>query len=399
MARYGDCLMTAEIKTTRPRLYQPMTIRGLTLKNRLVVAPMIHYRAHDGMCGPFHTVHLGRYALGGFGLVFTEATAIEQRGMVSNSDLCLFNEAQTQSFRPLIELAHEEGAAMAVQLAHGGRKAGMQTAMEGNSALTEADRRRGRFGWQPVAPSAVQIGPEWPMPHQLSTSEVVDMVGTFAAAAARAVRAGFDIVEIHGAHGYLIAEFLSPVSNKRNDQYGGGIKGRMRFPLEVTEAVRAVIPDDMPLFFRCSSVDGTVEGWNMDDTVVLARELKARGVDVLDCSSGGLMGSATAAPVTRAPGFQVPFAARAKAESGIATMAVGLILDPHQAEAILQKGEADLIAIGRQAQYNPNLALHWSHQMGLNRRFEEWPEEYGWWLDKRIRSMQGFATPEGLLTT
>ncbi len=381
----------------RPMLFQPHTVRGLTLKNRLVVAPMVHYRAREGVCGAFHTAHLGKFALGGFGLVFTEACAIEPRGRVSDFDLCIYNEQQAESYRPVIALAHEEGVAMAVQLAHAGRKGGMQTAMEGNGPLTDAQVRQGRTRFQPVAPSALQIAPDWPMPHQLSPSEIVDMVGTFAAAAKRAVRVGFDVIEIHGAHGYLIAEFLSPVSNKRNDGYGGDLKGRMRFSLEVTEAVRAVMPDDMPLFFRVSSVDGTAEGWTMDDTVVLARELKARGVDVLDCSSGGLMASATAAPVTRAPGFQVPFAARAKEEAGISTMAVGLILGAAQAEAILQEGKADLIAIGRQAQFNPNLALHWAHDLGLNQRFEEWPEEYGWWLEKRIRSMQGFATPTGQL--
>lgn len=383
--------------TAKPLLFQPYTIRGVTLPNRTVLAPMVHYRAIEGVCGTFHTVHLGKYVLGGFGLVFTEATAVEKRGMVSDMDLGIFNETQAQAFKPLLELAREEGVKMGIQLAHAGRKAGMQSAMEGNGAITDADVRRGRTRWQPVGPTTTAIGPEWPTPHQLSKSEIIDLVGSFAAAAKRAVRVGFDVVEIHGAHGYLIASFLSQVSNTRNDEYGGDIKGRMRFALEVTEAVRAAIPEDTPLFFRVSSVDGTAEGWNMDDTVILARELKARGVDVLDCSSGGLMASATAAPVTRTPGFQVPFAARAKAESGISTMAVGLILEAEQAEAILKDGKADLIAIGRQAQFNPNLPLHWSHDLGLNTRFESWPEEYGWWLDKRTRSMQGFATPTGRL--
>ncbi len=383
--------------TAKPLLFQPYTIRGVTLPNRTVLAPMVHYRAIEGVCGTFHTVHLGKYVLGGFGLVFTEATAVEKRGMVSDMDLGIFNETQAQAFKPLLELAREEGVKMGIQLAHAGRKAGMQSAMEGNGAITDADVRRGRTRWQPVGPTTTAIGPEWPTPHQLSKSEIIDLVGSFAAAAKRAVRVGFDVVEIHGAHGYLIASFLSQVSNTRNDEYGGDIKGRMRFALEVTEAVRAAIPEDTPLFFRVSSVDGTAEGWNMDDTVILARELKARGVDVLDCSSGGLMASATAAPVTRAPGFQVPFAARAKAESAISTMAVGLILEAEQAEAILKDGKADLIAIGRQAQFNPNLPLHWSHDLGLNTRFESWPEEYGWWLDKRTRSMQGFATPTGRL--
>lgn len=389
--------MTEKSTAARPLLFQPLTIRGVTLKNRCVLAPMVHYRAREGVCGAFHTVHLGKFALGGFGVVMTEAAAIERRGMVSDMDLGIFNETQAQAFRPVIELIKEEGAVPAIQLAHAGRKAGMQSAMEGNGPLTDKEVRTGRQRWQPVAPTTTAISPEWPTPHQLSVSEITDLVGTFAAAAKRAVRAGFEIVEIHGAHGYLIASFLSPVSNTRNDAYGGDIKGRMRFALEVTEAVRAAIPDRVPLFFRVSSVDGTAEGWNMDDTVVLARELKERGVDVLDCSSGGLMASATAAPVTRSPGFQVPFAARAKAEAGIKTMAVGLILEGAQAEAILQEGKADLIAIGRQAQFNPNIVHHWAHDLGLNSKFETWGQEYGWWLEKRIRTMQGFATPTGRL--
>jgi 2,4-dienoyl-CoA reductase-like NADH-dependent reductase (Old Yellow Enzyme family) len=388
---------TAGTKPGRPLLFQPMTIRGVTIKNRTCLAPMVHYRSREGMCGPFHTVHLGKYALGGFGIVMTEAAAVEERGLITTMDLAIYNDAQANSYRPVIELIKEEGAVAAIQLAHSGRKGGMQAALEGNGPLTDADVRRGRRRGQPVGPTTTPISPEWPTPHQLSPSEITDIVGSFAAAARRAVRVGFEIVEIHGAHGYLLASFLSPVSNTRNDAYGGDIKGRMRFPLEVAEAVRAAIPDRTPLFFRVSSVDGTAEGWNMDDTVVLARELKARGVDVLDCSSGGLMGSATAAPVTRSPGFQVPFAARAKAESGIQTMAVGLILEAAQAEAVLQAGHADIIAIGRQAQFNPNIVLHWAHDIGINQRFEEWGPEYGWWLEKRIRSMQGFATPTGRL--
>ncbi len=379
----------------RPLLFQPLTIRGVTFKNRLCLAPMVHYRAREGICGPFHTVHLGKFALGGFGIVMTEAAAVERRGMITDMDLAIFSEAQAQAFKPVIELIKEEGAVPAIQLAHGGRKSGMQSAMEGNGPLSEADVRRGRRRVQPVGPTTTPISPEWPTPLQLSTSEIADVVGAFAAAARRAVRVGFEAVEIHGAHGYLLASFLSPVSNTRNDAYGGDIKGRMRFPLEVAEAVRAAIPERTPLFFRVSSVDGTAEGWTMDDTVVLGRELKARGVDILDCSSGGLMGSATAAPVTRAPGFQVPFAARARAEAGIGTMAVGLILEAEQAEAILKEGKADLIAVGRQAQFNPNIAHHWAHDLGLNTHFEEWGQEYGWWLDKRVRSMQGFATPTG----
>jgi 2,4-dienoyl-CoA reductase-like NADH-dependent reductase (Old Yellow Enzyme family) len=223
-------------------------------------------------------------------------------------------------------------------------------------------------------------------------------VGTWAAAARHAVRAGFDTIEIHTAHGYLLASFLSPVSNTRNDEYGGDRAGRMRLPLEIAEAVRREMPDTMPLFVRVSSVDGTQEGWNMDDTVAFARELKVRGVDVIDCSSGGISGSATAAQVPRSLGFQVPYAERVRKEADISTMAVGIILEAEQAETVLQNGQADLVAIGRQSQFDPNIAHHWAHDLGINRRFEDWTPEYGWWLEKRIRTLEGFATPTGAVT-
>jgi len=198
------------------------------------------------------------------------------------------------------------------------------------------------------------------------------MVGTWAQAARNAVKAGFDVIEIHTAHGYLLASFLSPISNTRNDEYGGDRAGRMRLPLEIVEAVRREMPVTMPLFVRVSAVDGARDGWSLDDTVAFARELKARGIDVVDCSSGGISGSATAAQVPRGLGFQVPYAERVRREVGIATMAVGIILEAEQAEAILQNGQADLIAIGRQSQFNPNIAQHWAHDLGLNRKFEDW---------------------------
>src|SRR5580704_5837729 len=383
----------------QPKLFEPFTIRGLTLKNRLVVPPMVHYRAEDGhTCGPFHLVHLGRYALGGFGLVFVEATGVEQIGLINEHDLGIWNDAQLESFKPLIAFMKRQNTAIGIQLAHGGRKSSSQTAMQGMGPLTEEDLKAGAKIWQPVGPTAEPVAKGWLTPHQLTTAECKAMVGTWAAAARRAVAAGFDTIEIHTAHGYLLASFLSPVSNTRNDEYGGDRAGRMRLPLEIAEAVRAEMPDTMPLFTRVSSVDGTVEGWNMDDTVVFARELKARGVDVIDCSSGGIAGAATAAQVSRSLGFQVPFAERVRKEADMPTMAVGIILEAEQAEAILQKGQADLIAVGRQSQFNPNIALHWEHDLGLNTRFEDWSPEFGWWLEKRIRTLQGFATPTGVVT-
>ncbi len=380
----------------RPKLFQPLTIRGLTLRNRLVVPPMVHYRCGPGhTCGTFHVVHLGRYALGGFGLVFVEATGVEAVGLINENDLGIWNEAQAESFRPLIDFMRRENTAIGVQLAHGGRKSSSQSAMQGMGPLTEENIKAGSKVWQPVGPTAEPVAPGWLVPRQLTTEECRAMPATWARAARNAVKAGFDVIEVHMAHGYLLASFLSPVSNTRNDEYGGDRAGRMRLPLEIVEAIRREMPDTMPLFVRVSSVDGTKEGWNMDDTVVLARELKARGVDVIDCSSGGIAGAATAAQVPRSLGFQVPFAERVRREVGIPTMAVGLILEAQQAEAIVAGGEADLVAVGRQAQYNPNIAHHWSHDLGINRRFEDWDPEYGWWLEKRIKTMEGFATPTG----
>jgi 2,4-dienoyl-CoA reductase-like NADH-dependent reductase (Old Yellow Enzyme family) len=376
-------------EAARPMLFEPFTIRGLTLKNRLVVPPMVHYRAEPGnTCGTFHVVHLGRYALGGFGLVFVEATAVEPVGLINEHDLGIWNDAQMESFKPLIAFMKRQGTAIGIQLAHGGRKSSSQTAMQGMGPLTEENLKAGAKSWQPVGPTAEPVAKGWLTPRQLTTAECKAMVGTWANAARHAVGAGFDTIEIH----------TSPVSNTRNDEYGGDRAGRMRLPLEIAEAVRREMPDTMPLFVRVSAVDGTVEGWNLDDTVVFARELKARGVDVIDCSSGGISGSATAAQVPRSLGFQVPFAERVRNEADIPTMAVGIILEAQQAERILANKQADLIAIGRQSQFNPNIAHHWAHELGINAHFEDWSPEFGWWLEKRIRTLDGFATPTGVVT-
>lgn len=390
---------TSGVEVAGPKLFQPFTIRGLTLKNRLVVPPMVHYRCDPGnTCGAFHLVHLGRYALGGFGLVFVEATAVEEIGLINENDLGIWNESQAESFKPLIAFMRRQNTPIGIQLAHGGRKASSQTAMQGMGPLTEENLKAGAKIWQPVGPTAEPVAKGWLTPRQLTTAECKAMVRTWAVAARNAVKAGFDIIEIHTAHGYLLASFLSPVSNTRNDEYGGDRAGRMRLPLEIVEAVRREMPPSMPLFLRVSSVDGTQEGWNMDDTVAFARELKVRGVDVIDCSSGGISGAATAAQVPRSLGFQVPFAERVRKEASIATMAVGIILEAQQAETILERGQADLVAVGRQSQYNPNIAHHWAHDLGINRRFEDWAPEYGWWLEKRIKTMEGFATPTGTVT-
>jgi 2,4-dienoyl-CoA reductase-like NADH-dependent reductase (Old Yellow Enzyme family) len=388
----------ANVEAARPLLFQPYRIRCLTLKNRLVVPPMVHYRAAPGStCGMFHHVHLGRYALGGFGLVFVEATGVEEIGLINEHDIGIWNDEQVESFKPLIAFMRGENTAIGIQLAHGGRKASSQRAMDGMGPLTDSEIKAGAKVWQPVGPTAEPVAPGWLTPRQLTTEDCKAMVKTWGRAARNAVKAGFDTIEVHTAHGYLLASFLSPISNTRNDEYGGDRKGRMRLPLEIVEAVRAEMPDGMPLFVRVSAVDGAKDGWSLDDTVVYARELKARGVDVVDCSSGGISGAATAAQVPRGLGFQVPFAERVRKEAAIASMAVGIILEAQQAEAILQNGQADLIAIGRQSQFNPNIAQHWAHDLGLNRKFEDWTPEFGWWLEKRIRTIETFATPTGIV--
>src|SRR5437016_10232677 len=260
--------VTDSIDGARPKLFQPFKIRSLTLKNRLVVPPMVHYRAAPGnSCGSFHNVHLGRDALGGFGLVFVEATAVEEVGLINEHDLGIWDDAQAQSFKPLIAFMKGENTAIGIQLAHGGRKASSQRAMDGMGPLTAQEIKAGAKVWQPVGPTSEPVAPGWLTPRQLTTEECRAMVRTWAKAARNAVAAGFDVIEIHTAHGYLLASFLSPVSNTRNDEYGGDRNGRMRLPLEIVEAVRREMPASMPLFLRVSSVDGTQEGWNMDDKI------------------------------------------------------------------------------------------------------------------------------------
>jgi len=372
---------------SRPRLFTPLALRGVTLKNRIVISPMCQYSAVDGHANDWHLVHLGRFALGGAGMVFTEATAVEARGRITHGDLGLWEDGQIAGLSRVANFLRAHGAVPAIQLAHAGRKASMQRPWHGNGPLDERDRARGDLPWQVVAPSALPLDEGWLVPHDLSVAEIAALQDAWRRAARRALAAGFDVLEMHSAHGYLGHEFLSPLSNRRGDRYGGDLAGRMRFTLETAEAVREVWPQDKPLFVRVSSVDGLEGGWTIEDTVTLARELAARGVDVVDCSSGGLAGSATAARVKRGPGFQVPFAERVRREAGVKTMAVGLILEAQQAEAILEAEQADLIAIGREALYDPSWALHAEAALGLQGEFESWPVQSGWWLERRRRSM------------
>jgi len=373
-----------------PILFSPLSIAGTVLKNRTVISPMCTYAcAQDGLASNWHLVHLGKFALGGAAVVFTEAAAVEPRGRITHGDLGIWSAAHAAALRPMTDFLRAQGALPAIQIAHAGRKASMQRPWHGNAAMTDADVARGETPWEIVAPSPLPSRDGWLMPHELDTAEIAGIVRAFADAARHALDAGFEVLEIHAAHGYLGHSFLSPVSNRRQDGYGGDRAGRMRFTLETAEAVRAVWPQDKPLFVRISSVDvdgsGEVdeEVWRLEDSVVLARELKARGVDVIDCSSSGISGTATANQGALPLGFRLPYADRIRNEADILTMVVGLILDGPQAEAMLQTGHTDLVAIGREALFDPFWALHAAQALHADPDFAHWPKEYGWWLTRR----------------
>lgn len=347
---------------------------------------MCQYSADDGRVTDWHLVHLGKFAQGGAGIVFVEATAVEARGRITHGDTGIWSDDHVPGLRRIAEFVRSQGALPALQLAHAGRKASMARPWYGNGPLTQADSDRGDKAWNIVAPSDNALDDGWLKPHPLSKSELGDVRDAFAAAARRADKAGFDVIEVHAAHGYLLHTFLSPISNLRADEYGGRREHRMRFPLEVVRAVREAWPEGKPLFVRVSSIDDVEGGWSIDDTVAFAKELKKAGVDVVDCSSGGISGSATAATkmlLPRVPGFQLPFAERIRKDAAIQTMAVGLILTPQQAEEALQAGRADLIAIGREALFDPNWPLHAAQALGADAGMERWPVQYGWWLVRR----------------
>ena len=372
---------------TQPLLFTPLELRGVTLKNRVVLSPMCQYSADDGFASDWHLVHLGQFAKGGAGLVFTEAAAVEERGRITHGDLGIWKDEHVAPLQRITNFIKSQSATPAIQLAHAGRKGSMQRPWFGNAALTEADTHRGDLPWSIVAPSAEPVAPGWIMPHELTIDEIKALLKSWEAATRRALAAGFEVLEVHGAHGYLLHSFLSPLSNHRSDEYGGSLANRMRLAFEIVDTVRKVWPQDKPLFFRTSSSDYVDDGWRIEDTVTLARELKARGVDVVDCSSGGIAGSATAAPIKRYPGFQVPYAEQVRKEADIKTLAVGIILSGTQAEEILRQGKADLIAVGREALYDPHWALHAAAELGVDAQFAEWPKQYGWWLNARAKML------------
>lgn len=343
-------------------LFEPWSSRSLTVPNRVWMAPMCQYSADTsgpdvGAANDWHLTHYPTRAVGGAGLVLLEATAVSPEGRISHADLGIWNERQRAALTRVAGAVRARGAVVGVQLAHAGRKASTRVPWEGGGPLGAAERP-----WTPLGPSPVPFADGYPVPHELTEAEIGEVVEQFAAAARRALAAGFQVVEVHGAHGYLLGEFLSPHSNRRTDRYGGDFAGRARLALEVVDAVRAVWPDELPLFFRVSATDWLPEhGWTPDDTVRLAGELLARGVDLLDVSSGG---NAAGVTVPTGPGYQVPFAARVRAETELPVAAVGLITEPEQAAKILEAGEADAVLLGRALLREPYWPQRAARQLG-----------------------------------
>ena len=376
-------------------LFSPLVLRGRRLRNRIVISPMSQFSAQgrDGHATDWHLVHLGRFAQGGAALVFTESTAISPEGRISHTDLGIWSDDHVAGLRRITDFVRSQGALPGIQISHAGRRGATQAPWDGKGPLTAADGPRGEPPWPLIGPSAVAAreGAQTPVP--MSPATIASVQQEYAAAAARADRAGFEALEVHAAHGYLIHSFLSPLSNRRNDGYGGDLQGRMRFGLETLALVRAAWPADKPLFVRLSCVDGEADGWRIEDSVAFAREMRRLGVDVVDCSSGGIGGASSHAPrIARRAGYNVPFAERIRAEAGIATMAVGLIMDAPTADAVVAGGRADLVAIGRAALDDPFWPHHAAQALGRDPRFEAWPVQYGYWLDIRRGILETLET-------
>jgi 2,4-dienoyl-CoA reductase (NADPH2) len=347
-------------------LFNPLTIRGVTLKNRIVVSPMCQYSSVDGLADDWHLVHLGSRAVGGAGLLFVEATAVTAQGRITPGDMGIWDDSHIEPLARVASFIHRMGAVAGIQLAHAGRKASCRAPWEGGTRLTTPEEG----AWELAAPSEIPFRDTDPLSHVLSLTEMQEITAAFVAAARRAIQAGFRVIEIHGAHGYLLHSFLSPLSNHRTDNYGGSLENRMRFLLEVATALRQTIPAEMPLFTRISSTDWVEGGWDLDQSIALARALKPVGVDLIDASSGALVPGAVM-PI--APGYQVPFAAAIRAQADIPTAAVGLITDPNQAEAILASGQADLVFLAREMLRDPYWPLKAARALGQD---QHWPVQY-----------------------
>ena len=354
------------------KLFEKITIRGVTFRNRLWVSPMCQYSSEDGLPTDWHMVHLGSRAVGGAGLVMVEATAVSPEGRISPDDSGIWSDAHAEAFKRITKFIKDQGAVAGVQLAHAGRKASTAPPWAGGSKIAVEDG-----GWQVVAPSAIKFTDTYPQPREMTKDDIKKVTGDFVAAAKRAVDAGFEVIEIHAAHGYLFHEFLSPLSNRRTDEYGGGLENRMRFPLDTAKRVREAVPRNLPVFVRISATDWTQSGWDLKQSIEFCKRLKEIGIDLIDVSSGG---NVPDAKIPLGPGYQVRFAKEIRAQAGIKTGAVGLITDPQQAEDILQNGDADAIFMAREFLREPYFAFRAAQELNGN---VDVPKQYGRAIDIR----------------
>lgn len=347
-----------------PLLFTPIQLRSVVARNRIVSSPMCQYASDDGGPEEWQLVNFGRFAMGGCGIVFGEESAVEARGRKTHHCAGIYSDSHVPAYRRITDFIKSLGAVPAIQIGHCGRRASQHGPLKDRATLTEVDAQDNMQPWQGISPSPLPPTPGGAIPREMDASDIRATIVAWREAAQRSVDAGYDICEIHGAHGYLIHQFLSPLSNLRSDGYGGSLEGRMRYALEVVEAVRAVWPQDKPLFFRTSAVEGAGGVWGIEETLALTRELKLRGVDAVDCSSGGVGGDGPMPGVPRVPGFQAGYAREIRRDTGMPTIAVGMITDAHHAEAILRDGSADLIALARGLMDNPNWPLHAARELG-----------------------------------
>ena len=369
-------------------LFSPLTIRGLTLRNRIVLSPMLTYSATNGYTNDTHWAHYAKYAVGGAGLVFVESTKIDPRGCSTPRDLGLWKDEFIPGMRKITDIVKRYGAAVGIQLGHSGRKARRSVPWEGRVPMAQCPGVDHGEPWELIAPSAIPHAKSYQAPREMTHDDIAELAEAWGQGARRAEEAGFDVLEIHGAHGYLIHQFLSATANQRTDRYGGPFENRMRFAIEVVQNVRRHWPEQKPLFLRVSAIDET--DWTIEDSIALARALKEHGVDVIDCSAGGMSDTAPSNnPVGY--GYQVKFANAIRNNAGVMTMAVGLIVHADQAEAILQAGEADLIALGRELLVNPNWPMDAALKLGVAKPYEHLPPVYGYYLERRKRGFNELA--------
>lgn len=354
------------------KLFEKFKLRKIEFRNRIWVSPMCQYSSVDGMPTDWHLVHLGSRAVGGAGLVIQEATAVSPEGRISPSDAGIWSDAHAEAYKRITTFIKSQGAIAGIQLAHAGRKASTAEPWNGGKRVDEKDG-----GWEAVAPSAVAFEKDYPMPREMTKADIEQAMNDFVAATKRSIEAGFEVIEIHAAHGYLFHEFLSPLSNKRADEYGGSLENRMRFPLEVARKVRETVPADLPVFVRISATEWTDGGWDLEQSIVFCKGLKEIGIDLIDCSTGG---NVPDAKIPVAPNYQVSFAAEIRKQVGIATGAVGMITEPQQAEEILRKGEADAVLLAREFLREPYFPFRAAQELGGEVRV---PQQYGRAIDLR----------------